>query len=90
MDLKAKADAILTTIEGIRRKREEINQLLLDLNKQAYLMLQGIDPELVTHYGYDPSLDKRGTYHRHDHGIGMYNYVFLKDGTRINTKLAKL
>jgi hypothetical protein len=85
MTLQEKGQSILDMLVNIRKLREQQEALWRELEDQAALMLQGIDPQEVRGLVYDPLKDKRR--HRpemcHDNRPGFYNVVKMKDGSEI-------
>jgi hypothetical protein len=77
-DLQEKGQAILTLIADIRKKRAEQEVYLHKLEWQATLMTQGIDPEEVHHFLYDPLADLRK-----DRKVLIYTHAVMKDGTKL-------
>jgi hypothetical protein len=86
MTLEEKGLAILKGIANIRRKRQEAEELLASLERQATLMLSGVDPEEVQAYSYDSLTDTRRR-----PALGklpeVWNVALLKDGRRVNLKV---
>lgn len=94
--MQEKGDVVLAHIQMIRDKHKEIERELSTLEMYALVMRQGIDPEGVAKYGYDPRVDEReparplisGRYGndvrawRRMHKV--YNYVVLHNGARVN------
>lgn len=84
--LEQRGKAILAHIASVREKRKEQDALLADLLMQAEVMMQGIDPEQVKSYGYDPARDGRKRGFNDPHGKrlrAIYNFVTMNDGTRV-------
>jgi hypothetical protein len=80
-EMKARGAAILQAVAAIRAKNAERERLLLELEQVAALMLQGIDPNEIKGWVYDPMKDKT----RHQHELykrpTVYNVLHMKDGS---------
>jgi hypothetical protein len=81
-EIIARGRVMLEKLEEIERQQKESRDLVVLLKRQASLMLEGIDPQQVKSYAYDPLVDNRPLRYRVIH-IEVYNQVTLLDGTRI-------
>lgn len=75
--LQEKGKDLLEAIAEMRKLFIERDKTLAQLEKVAYLMSIGVDPDQVKAYGFDPMLEKRAPKKDRE-----YNYILLKDGTR--------
>ncbi len=86
--------AVLDSITKIRQKTAERDTMLAALEMQAMVLLQGIDPEDVASYSYNPEADDRLpspmhrlTYHSirlwRETYVPVYNLLNMKDGRQL-------
>lgn len=78
-DIKAKGQAIVDAVAKIRAKDAERNRLLMELERVAAIMLQGVDPADIKGWGYDPTKD--GGRHLDGNRPTVYNVLHMKDGS---------
>jgi hypothetical protein len=78
-EMKARGAAILQAVAAIRAKNAERERLLLELEQVAALMLQGIDPNEIKGWVYDPMKDKGR--HLDGNRPTVYNVLHMKDGS---------
>ena len=79
-DIKTKGQAIIDAVAKIREKNAERERLLLELEQVAAIMLQGVNPEQIKGWVYDPLKDKR-RHLWHGQRPDVYNVLHMKDGS---------
>jgi hypothetical protein len=79
--MKARGAAILKVVASIRARNAPRERLLLELEQVAAVMLQGIDPEDIKDWVYDPMKDKGR--HLNGNPPTVYNVLHMKDGSTV-------